>query len=151
MADEDLEIKGEMGEAQFGVTFFTSSQRQDTCGTNGLPLTPNSIRILGKAQFLKSLYHQNLASYIDILRGKNGIMSFIKWLQQLELLNLCLSTYFLILFAISERIVIVSEYYCNNLRLLQKSEATAVSINQEEILRIAKEVLSGLVYLNKQG
>lgn len=61
-----------LGNGQFGVVFFTSSQRHDTCGTNGLPLTPNSIRILGKAQYLKSLSHPDLVQYIDIIRGKHG-------------------------------------------------------------------------------
>jgi hypothetical protein len=70
--EEHVKMERTMGEAQFGVSFFTSSQRQDTCGTNGLPLTPNSIRILGKSQYLKSLSHPNLATYVDIVRGKNG-------------------------------------------------------------------------------
>lgn len=61
-----------MEQAQFGVTFFTSSQRHDTCGSNGLPLTPNSIRILGRSRFLKSLSHPNLAEYIEVIRGKHG-------------------------------------------------------------------------------
>lgn len=61
-----------LGNGQFGVTFFTSSKREEICGTNGLPLTPNSIRILGRGQYLKSLIHPNLAQYIDIIRGKHG-------------------------------------------------------------------------------
>lgn len=61
-----------MKNAQFGVTFFMSSQRQDACGTNGLPLTPNSIRILGRSQYLKSLSFENIAQYVDIIRGKHG-------------------------------------------------------------------------------
>ncbi len=64
---------GPMGDAHFGVTFFTSSQRLDTCGTNGLPVTPNSIRILGRSQYLKALTHPNLSTYVDIIRGKSGV------------------------------------------------------------------------------
>lgn len=61
-----------MDKAHFGVTFFFSSQRHDACGTNGLPVTPNSIRILGRAQFLRSLRHPNLSLYVDVIRGKSG-------------------------------------------------------------------------------
>ncbi|ODM98025.1 TBC domain-containing protein kinase-like protein [Orchesella cincta] len=112
-----------LGNAQFGVVFFTSSQRQDTCGTNGLPLTPNSIRILGKSQYLKSLSHPNLVQYIDVIRAKH------------------------------ERIVVVSEFHSNNLRKLIKSgEIELGTINaSSEILKIAKQILSGLEHLNKHG
>lgn len=54
------------------LTFFAKSWENDLCGLNGLPLTPNSISILGRFQFLKSIKHQNLAEYIDVLRGKHG-------------------------------------------------------------------------------
>ncbi|CAO1407775.1 unnamed protein product [Diamesa hyperborea] len=53
------------------LTFFAKSWENDLCGLNGLPLTPNSISILGRFQFLKSIKHQNLTEYIDVLRGKH--------------------------------------------------------------------------------
>ncbi|XP_065173110.1 TBC domain-containing protein kinase-like protein isoform X1 [Atheta coriaria] len=57
---------------QFGVlTFFAKLHTVDTCGSNGLPLTPNSITIYGKAQIFKSLVHSNLCQYLDIIRGKH--------------------------------------------------------------------------------
>uniref|UniRef100_A0A1B0GKB9 TBC domain-containing protein kinase-like protein n=2 Tax=Lutzomyia longipalpis TaxID=7200 RepID=A0A1B0GKB9_LUTLO len=52
-------------------TFFARCHSADTCGTNGLPLTPNSISIFGLAQFLKSINHPNLCEFIDIIRGKH--------------------------------------------------------------------------------
>ena len=55
-------------------------------GHNGLPLTPNSIAILGQAEILKSLEHPHLCSYLDFRRGKQ------------------------------ERVVCVSEYYENTLK-----------------------------------
>jgi hypothetical protein len=45
-----------LGKAEFGVTtFFARSHPNDKCGSNGLPLTPNSIKILGKFQTLTTL------------------------------------------------------------------------------------------------
>ncbi|XP_059617401.1 TBC domain-containing protein kinase-like protein [Phlebotomus argentipes] len=52
-------------------TFFARCHSADTCGTNGLPLTPNSIAIVGLAQFLKSINHPNLCEFIEIIRGKH--------------------------------------------------------------------------------
>lgn len=54
------------------LTFVAKQRSHDLCGSNGLPLTPNSIKILGRAQYLKALNHPNLFSYIDFLRGKHG-------------------------------------------------------------------------------
>lgn len=58
---------------QFGATtFFAKQHKGDSCGSNGLPLTPNSIVIFGKAQVLKTIRHQFLCQYLDIIRGKHG-------------------------------------------------------------------------------
>lgn len=56
-------------------TFFAKSHPGDICGSNGLPLTPNSIVILGRSQFLKSIKHENLCEYLDIIRSKHGEMT----------------------------------------------------------------------------
>lgn len=64
------------------LTFVAKQRSHDLCGSNGLPLTPNSIKILGRAQFLKTLEHPNLFTYIDVLRGKHG-----KFLSQRKLFN----------------------------------------------------------------
>lgn len=58
---------------QFGaLTFFAKEHKGDSCGSNGLPLTPNSIIIYGNAQILKTLNHPFLCQYLDIIRGKHG-------------------------------------------------------------------------------
>lgn len=58
-------------------TFYASSYNNDECGSNGLPLTPNSIRITGKFQALTALDHPNLCAYIDLKRGKHGMSNDI--------------------------------------------------------------------------
>lgn len=54
-----------------GMTYFAQSHPVEVCGSNGLPLTPNSITIYGKSQFLKTVHHSNLSTYLDIIRGKH--------------------------------------------------------------------------------
>uniref|UniRef100_A0A8C5LHA7 TBC domain-containing protein kinase-like protein n=1 Tax=Leptobrachium leishanense TaxID=445787 RepID=A0A8C5LHA7_9ANUR len=59
-------------DAQLGAfTFFASALPHDVCGSNGLPLTPNSIKILGRFQILKTSVHPRLCQYVDIARGKH--------------------------------------------------------------------------------
>lgn len=74
-----LQASGKMRplkDAQVGAfTFFASALPHDVCGSNGLPLTPNSIKILGRFQILKTVTHPRLCQYVDISRGKHG-MSF---------------------------------------------------------------------------
>lgn len=60
-------------EMRFGaITFFAKEHKGETCGSNGLPLTPNSIIIFGRAQILKTIIHPYLCQYLDIIRGKHG-------------------------------------------------------------------------------
>lgn len=59
------------------MTFFARPHKGETCGSNGLPLTPNSITIYGRSQILKTILHPNLAQYLDIIRGKHGSYKFI--------------------------------------------------------------------------
>ncbi|KAK3099167.1 hypothetical protein FSP39_000436 [Pinctada imbricata] len=62
----------ELGKADFGLTtFFAKSHPNDKCGANGLPLTPNSIKVLGRFQRLKAVSHPNLCNYLDVARGKH--------------------------------------------------------------------------------
>ncbi|CAG5928564.1 unnamed protein product [Menidia menidia] len=73
-------------DAQLGAfTFFASALPHDVCGSNGLPLTPNSIKILGRFQILKTISHPRLCQYVDISRGKH------------------------------ERLIVVSEHYASSL------------------------------------
>ncbi|XP_063775322.1 TBC domain-containing protein kinase-like protein isoform X2 [Pseudophryne corroboree] len=59
-------------DAELGAfTFFASALPHDVCGSNGLPLTPNSIKILGRFQVLKTIVHPRLCQYVDISRGKH--------------------------------------------------------------------------------
>ncbi|XP_068141174.1 TBC domain-containing protein kinase-like protein [Drosophila tropicalis] len=53
------------------VTFFAKVHPGDVCGSNGLPLTPNSIAILGRAQRLKELKDEHLCQYLDVIRDKH--------------------------------------------------------------------------------
>ena len=65
-------------DAQLGAfTFFASALPHDVCGSNGLPLTPNSIKILGRFQILKTVTHPRLCQYVDISRGKHGMISVL--------------------------------------------------------------------------
>ncbi|KAH9489035.1 hypothetical protein Btru_039677 [Bulinus truncatus] len=67
-----------LGTADFGVrTFYAASHPNDKCGPNGLPLTPNSIKILGRFQYLTTLYHPQLCQYIDISKTKHECMIVI--------------------------------------------------------------------------
>ena len=69
----DCHAISELGKAEFGVTtFFVRSHPNDKCGSNGLPLTPNSIKLLGKFQTLSTLHHPRLCKYIDINKGRHG-------------------------------------------------------------------------------
>uniref|UniRef100_A0A0A9Z2A2 TBC domain-containing protein kinase-like protein n=1 Tax=Lygus hesperus TaxID=30085 RepID=A0A0A9Z2A2_LYGHE len=53
------------------MTFIAKQRGLELCGSNGLPLTPNSIKILGRSRYLIRLNHKNLCTYIDVLRGKH--------------------------------------------------------------------------------
>jgi len=67
-----------LGSAGFGVrTFYAASHPNDKCGPNGLPLTPNSVKILGRFQFMKTLYHPRLCQYLDISKTKHECMQVV--------------------------------------------------------------------------
>ncbi|KAL4710325.1 hypothetical protein ACJJTC_011141 [Scirpophaga incertulas] len=52
-------------------TFFAKNHPGEMCGSNGLPLTPSSVTILGQAQRLLHLEHPNLCTYLDVIRCKH--------------------------------------------------------------------------------
>lgn len=61
-------------EMRFGaITFVAKQHEDDTCGSNGLPLTPNSITIFGKSQKLKTIKNPYLCQYLDFIRAKHGL------------------------------------------------------------------------------
>uniref|UniRef100_A0A673W2T3 TBC1 domain containing kinase n=1 Tax=Salmo trutta TaxID=8032 RepID=A0A673W2T3_SALTR len=85
-------------DAQLGAfTFFASALPHDVCGSNGLPLTPNSIKILGRFQLLKTITHPRLCQYVDISRGKH------------------------------ERLVVVTEHYESSLNDFQKQRVLQIA------------------------
>lgn len=62
------------GSALLGATTFCAKQHAaDECDARGLPLTLHSTNIVGRFQRLKSLYHPNLALYLDAKKLKNGV------------------------------------------------------------------------------
>jgi len=67
----DLDTVGLQG-ASFAVSsFVASSHPLESCGLNGLPLTPHSTAIQGAAQLLLTCRHKHLARYLDVQRGKH--------------------------------------------------------------------------------
>jgi TBC domain-containing protein kinase-like protein len=75
------------------LTYFARLYPNDKCGSNGLPLIPNSIRIFGRFQFLKTLIHNNLCRYIDIQRGNQERLFVIGEHYSLNLNDLLNDTY----------------------------------------------------------
>ncbi|EDO40792.1 predicted protein [Nematostella vectensis] len=113
---------GSLGQSGIGVwTFIPSPHPTGQCGTNGLPLTPNSIVVMGRFQALKTLYHPHICQYLDIIRAKH------------------------------ERLIVAEEYYEDNLLAritsgYQFSNAELVNIAYEVIQALAylnrKEIIS---------
>lgn len=51
----------------------SSSCNDIACGSNGLPITPNSIKIIGEFKAcVEHVNHPNLINYVDCFRNKNG-------------------------------------------------------------------------------
>lgn len=76
----DKESMALLATSALGVsTFFASSHSSGKCGSNGLPLTPNSIRMLGRFQQLKKMSHAHLCQYVDMVRAKNGQRTVNNW------------------------------------------------------------------------
>ena len=55
----DLRSTRLRGDADLAITSFVAARHPtESCGTNGLPLTPNSVAILGQSQRLRLLAHK---------------------------------------------------------------------------------------------
>jgi TBC domain-containing protein kinase-like protein len=81
-------------EKQLGLmSFYARVYSSDKCGSNGLPLIPNSIRIYGKFQYLKSLTHKNLCRYVQIQRGAHERLFIVSEHYTLNLNDLLNDTY----------------------------------------------------------
>ena len=65
---------------------MTFSHPADSCGLNGLPLTPNSVKVLGNGQIFKSVDHPHLAKFVDIVRGKRQRIAVVSecWKENLR-------------------------------------------------------------------
>ena len=62
-----------LGSACLGAYTFCARQHdQEECDSKGLPLTPNSINIVGRFQAVLELEHRCLCAYLDIKRTSNG-------------------------------------------------------------------------------
>lgn len=115
------------------ITFFAKLHPGDVCGSNGLPLTPNSIAILGRSQRLKELQHEYLCQYLDVVRGKHG--------KSTPPCNPCpcrgsnSSPFPLI-----ERTIVVSEYVGCTLEDHVKRNAADTPLSNEQLLRIFYQV-----------
>lgn len=66
-----------LGKALLGAqTFCGINYSNDECGANGLPLTPTSIKILGRFRHkLQKLHHPNLCKYVALHRSKHGLFN----------------------------------------------------------------------------
>ena len=122
-------------------SFVACPHPVESCRHNGLPLTPNSTAIIGKAHILKSLSHPNLCSYLDCQRGKG------------------------------ERIIIASEYYESsslseislknlsnetgeylvpkNSSIRSSEEKSKYAKETEFLLSVARQTLNALAYLDE--
>ena len=68
----DLRSTRLRGDSDIAITSFVAARHPtESCGTNGLPLTPNSVAILGQSQRLRLLAHKNLCTHLDCVRGKH--------------------------------------------------------------------------------
>jgi TBC domain-containing protein kinase-like protein len=105
------------------LSFFARVYTNETCGVNGLPLIPNSIRIYGKFQYLKTLVHKNICRYVDIQRGAH------------------------------ERIFIISEHYPLTLNdLLNDNYLYNLLIANTQILvKWIHQILAAFSYINSRG
>ncbi|CAF1036134.1 unnamed protein product [Brachionus calyciflorus] len=102
------------------LSFCARLYPNDKCGSNGLPLTPNSIRIYGKFQYLKTLNNRNLCRYVDIQRGQN------------------------------ERLFVLSEYFSLNLQDLLNDTYiyNLIITNTNLLVKWIDQILNGFLYLN---
>ncbi|XP_076066691.1 TBC domain-containing protein kinase-like protein [Oratosquilla oratoria] len=79
-----------LGKSLLGAsTFFASAHPSESCGSNGLPLTPNSIRVLGRAKALRLINHKHLCTYVDIQRSKHERLMVIQEFYPLNLSEAC--------------------------------------------------------------
>ena len=101
------------------MSFVTTPVPHNVCGSNGLPLTPNCIKVLGLAQELLTLKHENLCKYVYFECGKH------------------------------DRVFAVSEHYLQSLELKITSSVSISSDEWNDFcFQVTTGILKGLDYLN---
>ncbi|CAH2091779.1 unnamed protein product [Euphydryas editha] len=108
-------------------TFFAKNHPGETCGSNGLPLTPSSITILGRSQRLLTIEHSNLCTYLDIIRGKHERIIVVA-----EVIGKSLSEY-TSKFSYEE-IINISLQVTNALMFLHKQDITHRTLSDDNIV-----------------
>lgn len=69
----DQEWRYDLGYNFAKITLDADNNCVDDCGSNGLPVTPNSISIIGNFKSLVySVNHPYIVQYVDCYRSKNG-------------------------------------------------------------------------------
>ncbi|XP_063674727.1 TBC domain-containing protein kinase-like protein [Bolinopsis microptera] len=77
----------------FGVVPLHVAQHPHNCiSNNGLPITHNSVRLIGRYADLTSLSHPNICRYLDIVRGKGELVAVVQEYHELSLRQLISST-----------------------------------------------------------
>jgi hypothetical protein len=109
------------------LSFLARLYPNDKCGSNGLPLTPNSIRIYGRFQCLKLLTSKYLCRYIDMQRGNQERLFLVSEHYSLTLNDLLNDTYIYNLIITNMSVLIKWIYqmmkafiYLNNNRILNR-------------------------------
>jgi TBC domain-containing protein kinase-like protein len=74
-------------------SFLARLYPNDKCGSNGLPLTPNSIRVYGRFQYLKLMVSKYLCRYIDMQRGNQERLYIVSEHYSLTMNDLLNDTY----------------------------------------------------------
>ncbi|XP_034825071.1 TBC domain-containing protein kinase-like protein [Maniola hyperantus] len=108
-------------------TFFAKNHPGETCGSNGLPLTPSSVTILGRSQRLLTIEHPNLCTYLDIIRGKHERIIVVA-----EVLGKSLSEY-TSKFSFDE-VINIAVQVANAMKFLHKNEITHQTLSEDNIL-----------------
>ena len=101
-----------LGSACLGAYTFCARQHgQEECDSKGLPLTPNSINVVGRFQSLLELDHPGLCAYLDIKRTRNGehVISCLCVCVYTHVSLLCLWSHSNVL--VPERLLVVLEWY----------------------------------------
>ncbi|XP_061379002.1 TBC domain-containing protein kinase-like protein [Danaus plexippus] len=129
-------------------TFFAKNHPGETCGSNGLPLTPSSITILGRSQRLLQIEHPNLCTYLDIIRGKHERIIVVA-----EVIGKALADY-TTKFSYEEIINIATQIACG-MKLLHDGDIIHRTLSDDNILLDSNGRVKlfhyGMFYMTNEG